>query len=407
MDRLNFDDIIKNKLNILQENIQEADWELFEKKISAQNEEIDEVAFEKLKDLKIPFDAKSWTPLARRIEAEFNWMNIVFKFKLIELSFLLLIPFFWESPTTNKGYNNIEVITPSLEKTIQKTVSVKLNEKSEKNIPSPIIPLKGSEYQLKFSKPSIRGPRKEPTQPIETIKNEIAIEEKKVFPKSMPVQKASLFVNLKGISGTEINRIISPLDFENRLLTYDRLDPGFSGGLLFEFGKGIWAFETGFIYSSKNYAPRSTDVYSGTPISGFFRKSMEDFQLNIINIPLNARKELLELNKIKLYGIAGLSLQIAYKTNYALKFDPLSGQGASTVVNFSEGWLEGGSFRDNGYLTVNFGMSFEREISDRWIFFVQPTYQHTAIMFGKGIGPENDRIQTLSLFSGIKVNLYR
>lgn len=410
MERLNFDDIIKRKLDSIPENFQEADWDIMEKKIFAKNEEIDEVAFEKLKDLKIPFDAKSWSPLAKRIEAEFNWLNIVFKYKFIELSFLLLIPFLWEFQRNEKiqitsNKSPVAVQIPEI-KGLEKNIVANIESNIPKSLTNPIIALERKDYILEETKPKIRGIQKKPSEPLKTIQSELSFSSKELK-HNEESQKSSFFVNMKAVSGAEINRVTSPMDLENKLLAFDRLEPGLSGGILFEFGEGIWSFETGVIYSSKIYSPRSTSVYSGSPLNGFFRKSMEDIHLNIINIPFNARKEILELNKLKLYGIVGVSLQVAYTTNYDLKFDPLSGQGSSTVVNLSEGWLEGGSFKDNGYLTINFGMSFERELSDRWTIFVQPTYQHTGIMFGKGIGPDYDRIQTLSLFSGIKVNLFR
>jgi len=411
MERLNFDDIIKRKLDSIPENFQEANWDLMEKKIFAKNEEIDDVAFEKLKDLKIPFDAKSWTPLAKRIEAEFNWLNIVFKYKFIELSFLLLIPFLWEFEQNE----NIEIpdnkVTEALQipeiHGVEKNIVTIIETNIPQSFPRPIIALDKKDYLIEEPKPKIRGIQKSVVEPLETINSELSIIPKEIIQTEVSPTKSSFFVNMKAVSGAEINRVTSPMDLENRLLAFDRLEPGVSGGILFEFGEGIWSFETGVIYSSKIYSPRSTSVYSGSPLNGFFRKSMDDIHLNIINIPFDARKEILELNKLKLYGVAGVSLQVAYTANYDLKFDPLSGQGPSKVVNLSEGWLEGGSFKDNGYLTVNFGMSLERELSDRWTIFVQPTYQHTAVMFGKGIGPDFDRIQTLSLFSGIKVNLYR
>lgn len=413
MERLNFDDIIKRKLDSIPESFQEADWDLMEKKISEKNEEIDEVAFEKLKDLKIPFDAKSWSPLAKRIEAEFNWLNIVFKYKFIELSFLLLIPFLWEFQqnenieiTANKTLN-IPIHIPEIQ-SVEKNIvaNVETNTNIPKSFPNPIITLERKDYTLEETIPKIRGIQKKEVEPLKRIQSELSLTPIELR-QPEELQKSSFFVNMKAVSGAEINRITSPMNLENRLLAFDRLEPGVTGGILFEFGEGIWSFETGVIYSGKIYSPRSTSVYSGSPLNGFFRKSMEDIHLNIINIPFNARKEILELNKLKLYGIAGVSLQVAYTARYNLKFDPLSGQGSSTVVNLSEGWLQGGSFKDNGYLTVNFGMSFERELTDRWSIFVQPTYQHTGVMFGKGIGPDYDRIQTLSLFSGIKVNLYR
>jgi hypothetical protein len=421
MKEFDFDDIIKNKLTKSGgPALPESNWDLMEKKIFEQQSEIDDMAFEKLKDFNVPFDPKSWQPLSRRIEAEFNWLNIVFKFKLLELSFVLLLPFIWQPKLSE------QILTPpspvfSAEKSIPQTISQVqipnvVSSESRIKLETLSIPpvLERIEYQLPENKVTLSLPEKIERLPVQSLATQEQIVSPVIETQPVIIEKTpSFFVNVKGISGAEINRITTPADPENKRLHFDRLEPGFSIGVLFEFGKDIWSLESGFIYSSKNYAPRSSITYSGNPFYGFFSKSMEDIHINMISIPVNIRKELLELDKWKIYGVAGLSINVAFETNYNLKFDlsdaydPLLGQSPIAIINLTEGWLKGESLKDNGFVSVNLGMSFERAVTEKWSVFVQPTYQHTGLMLGKGIGPENDRIHTLTLNSGLKVNLFR
>ena len=71
------------------------------------------------------------------------------------------------------------------------------------------------------------------------------------------------------------------------------------------------------------------------------------------------------------------------------------------------GWMEGGTFRENSFMTGNIGFGFERFVTGRWSFFAQPTYQHTIYSFNKGFGPTNDRMNTLSIYTGIRIRMKR
>ena len=73
----------------------------------------------------------------------------------------------------------------------------------------------------------------------------------------------------------------------------------------------------------------------------------------------------------------------------------------SSKKNFAGGILAGGSFIENRYFTANLGIGVERKFNPRWSLFSQPTYQHQLL--SQGLGPNNDRINTLSILTGARV----
>ena len=67
---------------------------------------------------------------------------------------------------------------------------------------------------------------------------------------------------------------------------------------------------------------------------------------------------------------------------------------------YSLGWFEGGSFIENRYLTVNFGLGFERKVSSRYSIFGQANY--AQFIDSKGLGPNNDRFNNVELSTGVR-----
>lgn len=70
---------------------------------------------------------------------------------------------------------------------------------------------------------------------------------------------------------------------------------------------------------------------------------------------------------------------------------------------FPEGLFDGGSLRDNYYLTANLGLGAERFLSSKWSIFLQPNYQH--YLMSEGIGVNKDKFYTFSIYLGTKFSL--
>ncbi|MCB0703831.1 MAG: hypothetical protein KDC34_00915 [Saprospiraceae bacterium] len=221
------------------------------------------------------------------------------------------------------------------------------------------------------------------------------------------------------LSGPEYNRIYTPADpdygTEARFL--DSI--GFAAGVLVDFQRGRWTFETGGIYSYKSYRPNLPEQQYGT----FDLLVVEDFEgisLELLEIPLQVRYDFLHQNtKWNLYVQGGAVANLILKPIYEIKQESLASTRnpnekpspeavksvtAKSILNnkeFPAGLLDGGSWSENSFLTTSVGIGLERSLSYRWSVYVQPQFQY-QLPFG-GFGPNNDRFNTLSLRLGTRV----
>ena len=181
--------------------------------------------------------------------------------------------------------------------------------------------------------------------------------------------------------------------------------------------------ETGLLYTAKPYQARPVVYVVGSVQEGFFGEGLKDIEMNIAAIPVGVRYDLYRRSGWRVYAGAGASLQVVLESNYTVadqsafrtsSFNPSpsapDGPGAlkSTGLNAKNlegGLLQGGAFADNSFLTASGSLGLERRFSSGLSFFVQPTYHHSVFYFSKGLGPDYERLHTLSLFSGVRVRL--
>ncbi len=226
----------------------------------------------------------------------------------------------------------------------------------------------------------------------------------------------------------DFNQIITPPNYlERRFKEFDRYAIGYSTGFTLSFGRGRWEMETGMIYSAKYYSPPTVlFIISGNIRDGYLAEGLKYFELDIYNIPLNFRYNYVNSGKWRAYAMLGASLQIAGQTHYYtatqdgfsnanhLAPTPTNSVGSpsagfSQTKDIFDGWLEGGPFKENSYISLNFGAGVERYISTRFSAFVQPTYQYSfdylRNVLSSEIGPDRDKINTMSIYTGIRVRI--
>ena len=248
--------------------------------------------------------------------------------------------------------------------------------------------------------------------------------------KSIQSLKRQKSVRGSMFGSVDINQIITPPNFlERRFTEFNRYAVGYSTGFTLSFGIGRWEMETGMIYTAKYYSPPTVLFLVGGNIKdGYQAEGLKFFELDMFNIPLNFRYHYVNSGKWRAYGMIGASLQIAYQTHYYsetqeglsagnLGLSPapsgITPGGPSNSLHrrkdISEGWLEGGPFQDNSYLSLNLGAGVERYISSRFSAFVQPTYQYSfglvPNLLRNEIGPDKDKINTFSIYTGVRVRI--
>ena len=218
-------------------------------------------------------------------------------------------------------------------------------------------------------------------------------------------------LNVAMLGGADNNRVMTPPNYQFRLKGFDRYTTGYGGGILLGLEYGRMELGSGLVYSAKQYQPLPVIFVKGSNQKGFVANSLESIQLNLVNLPVYLRYDAIRKDKWRAYVTGGASLQIALGANYFIS-PPITLPAASqTPVVEGElekpagGWLEGGSFKENSYITANIGLGLERFVSERWSVFAQPTYHQSIGYFANGLGPNLDRIHTLSLWTGIRVRV--
>lgn len=228
-----------------------------------------------------------------------------------------------------------------------------------------------------------------------------------------PLSKTQVYVGM--YADIAYNRIITPPDLNNDIIGFDRYSLGYGGGFSLGIRKGSFEIGSGMAYHAIRYEPIPLLVTRGFFNQGYTTEKFDFVELNIISVPLYIQYDLLDKEGWRFYATTGAALNVAYETNFYAVFPedlglpsglrPTPRQQSSFGNRF--GWFEGGSFRENSYFTLNLGVGLERSFAERWSMFLQPTYLRNLGYYSDGMGPTHDRIHTMSILTGIRVQVKR
>lgn len=230
--------------------------------------------------------------------------------------------------------------------------------------------------------------------------------------------KQPIKVRVGVIAGVDANYIMTPnarID-KSRFANFDRFAAGYSGGFTLGFQYSRLEIETGAIYSAVTYDPKNiSTVRGGFTIGGYVEQGLKETQLDVIHIPLNLKYSFFTKKKWNVYVHSGASMNMVAKAFYNFTTnDTENSDGAARFLAEnsrypeenqkynSNGIFEGGQLADNLFLTANLGFGVERYFTPRMSIFLQPNYRH---QFSKGLGPQSERINSVSILTGAKVTL--
>lgn len=197
------------------------------------------------------------------------------------------------------------------------------------------------------------------------------------------------------------------------------LASGYGGGITVSWKKGKWEMLTGGIYTFKRYIP-NTPVFLFETVNYYIREEFNGVQLDILQVPLNFNYHVKDQGKWRFYGSFGASSHFITSSVYEIATSrtpsfsnfarmpmpeglPADDDSISEERDLPEGLFDGGTIRDNFYLTANVGMGMERYVSPRWSVYFQPNYQHHLLT--NGIGMNGEKLYNFSFQLGTKVNL--
>ena len=240
-------------------------------------------------------------------------------------------------------------------------------------------------------------------------------------PQNISLKKQEMRFSI--FSNTDVNYVFTP---SNKLSVFDTLvataadttaASGYGGGILVSWKKGKWEFQTGGVYSFKRYIP-NTPIFLFKTVNYYIREDFHGIQLDILQLPLNLQYHFVDSGKWRFYGSGGVSGHFITSSIYEIKYRRIPAFSASAITfpsspednksirqekEFPEGLFDGGNLQDNFYLTANLGFGMERYLSSKWSVFLQPNYQH--FIMSEGIGVNNDKFYTFSIYLGTKFNL--
>ncbi len=241
------------------------------------------------------------------------------------------------------------------------------------------------------------------------------------------------FVALSMFGGPDINLVITdasmskpsgPVLSDISIPAYIRYTFGYSGGATLSFGKGRVSMATGIIYTAKQYQARPVFYISGSLSNGFYGEGITNIEHNILTVPIQVRYDVMRRQNWLAYGAIGANAHLVLESNYTIAgenafrnsdFNPPayvfdhSGQNGRSVLDLSgseRGWLRGGGVAENTFFTTSLSLGLERQFNNGFTFFLQPTYYHTLYhLSGRGIGPDQERIHTFSVYTGVRIRL--
>lgn len=226
-------------------------------------------------------------------------------------------------------------------------------------------------------------------------------------------------VRIGMVLGPDANYVMTPSNRSKDLDVFNQYALGYSGGFTLGFNYGHWEIETGALYSAVSYDSRNIFEIKGSfADGGYVQQGLEGAQLDILRIPLNIKYNFTDQGKWNFYAFSGVSANAALETFYKITTTDLGLSDASrnfagrapsppdiepqkAQENF-DGIFEGGLLSKNLFYTANLGLGVERYFTPRMSVFLQPNFQYH---FSKGLGPQTDRINSVSLLAGAKVTL--
>lgn len=229
-------------------------------------------------------------------------------------------------------------------------------------------------------------------------------------------QKKAIDVQVSMLGGADYNRVMTPENLSKGIKAFERYSAGYRGGLMADFGRQDSRIRigSGFIYTAKQYGVSYTRINGSLLRGSISAESLKDIELNIVNVPVFARYNFWNSQRWSLFAHGGMAMQVALQANYYVGYPSNLPQPIginqtpsrySQITDRTGGLFEGGNFKENSYLTSHLGLGAERRMTTRWSLFLQSRYEHSIGYLSSGLGPTQDRINTFSFESGVRVKL--
>ena len=207
-------------------------------------------------------------------------------------------------------------------------------------------------------------------------------------------------LRLAGLAGMEMHS-------EN---SFGRGTASFLGGFMLEMDiNRYFALSFGLQYARRNHELELNSQEISPEGLIFNKKELRNTHLSLVQIPLLLQTNLFRNQKWRVYLNSGINANLILDKTYSGTLQINSSQTAGnmrmqTNLNpreYEAGLFQTGNFKQNAFLTAQIGVGAERQLSDHFSLFVQPTYQFSLTRFGTN---QRDKTRVVSLNVGLKTN---
>lgn len=482
-----FDALIKNKIEDLttQKGIH-TNWSVIETaldktRLEAESQ-FDTAVYSKLNSINKNYQESNWQKLVTRLNANLELREKIYRYKLLEatLLILLLLNFYQYLPDAKLSPSKdvgLQIATTTHSEKIREEIYKESLEHTNENPTNHLIQNPIEEYEERPQEQEITAPSEaiDIAQLVEnsSVDYNLAKQTRQLFnelPRLSNITKRLSTDNLS-ISVSEMNNQLSLYSFSNKHLipTIPSLKPefiesyyitplgckgckhtkiparlrlgiianlainnvyrtggqvlnigalslrgfGYGSGISLGFKYGRLEIETGLTYNAKQYDPNIVEQHGGIVSGGIRRTHFQTIHLQTLHLPVNLRYNYAVFGKGKwhFYAQTGAALNVIMRAEYDLADISAGSRSLSnnittsrlSQIDYNNGLLAGDGFNANRFVSVSMGAGVERYISPRWSIFVQPDFHfHFS---GNRIGPTEDRINTLSLSFGARKSL--
>jgi hypothetical protein len=216
----------------------------------------------------------------------------------------------------------------------------------------------------------------------------------------------------------DVHHITTPYDALLGNRGYDQLAMGYGGMISYSREGPTWGLRTQMSYRHLYYLPKPfTEIFEGDLLRGYFSEQIRNIELNLVSLGLYGTRSIGRMGSWHLYGLAGATCHMAVLASYdrrqefhpgaqtpqPIKAPEPTSSSLTSQKRFPDGLFEHGPFLENAYLSIDAGLGMERHFGGRLSLFIEPVLHYNP--FRQSLGPNNDRINTLSIFSGARVLL--
>ena len=222
--------------------------------------------------------------------------------------------------------------------------------------------------------------------------------------------------------GPKMNLVNSPFDPIYEIDPYNIINTNFNISAKVQKQIGNLELYAGLGYTNTSYVPRLHEELYEPRQQQFNVASLENIKFKTVNIPVGVRYNIVDSDKYQLYAATGVDVNLIADSEFIVqdvpvgrsqpagpppaspsKNKPVNTQAKLSQKEFNNGILSGGRLKDNFYATASVGLGLNLKTSSRTGIFIEPRYSH--FLSSKGIGPNEDKVHSLSVDVGFKYQL--